>query len=248
MGACCVGLRCAVVPECACASAGGTFFGVGTTCIRGGSTSSLRKDKLHNDFKCCFPLNQGCSEPQPAVATVTITDVVDIASQGQRLDRPPTCVGNISSQHTVALFPAAQYSAGYLRMDHCGFYSAVRSVSIPCWQNRNFWTPSGTAYFIITAIFTVIYGAPAWRATVSSSDGTNESNGDWSAVTGHNGPPCNTLSANRDERYWSPATSCYSGTATLYRLLPGPSGQFVPYPPVCPQYWEEAGTITISAT
>lgn len=217
MGACCKDLQCAVLPACACTKIGGVFYGVGTTCLRPRGADG-HYASLANDLMCCTPLFTGCSDKQqPSSVALTISDNINVARSG-------SCQGAISSQVALTLQPI---SPVFGRQD-CGVYLGRGAVSVPCF-------PLGAASFVVNVVFTMRSTGPSWRATIDSTDDVSryDPNGVWFSATGYGGPPCDAASS------WSPAQSCYSGTATLYRYIGS-------VPVGCSNRWEQAGTLTIS--
>jgi hypothetical protein len=198
MGACCLGLRCAVVPSCACAKAGGTFLGEGTTCSR-----STQKQFLRNDFTCCYPFLQGCQSATPVTLALAVTDTFDAVRQGD-------CRVNISGIFSVTLEPDSNAT-------DCGVYYGTPSVPAICYQLQ---FQSGVAPLVLSAVFSIVSGQPKWRATIetTSVSGSYSPNGQNILATGFGGPPCTTATE------WSPAGGCYSGGAGLYRFVGGSSG------------------------
>jgi hypothetical protein len=218
MGACCVNLTCSVVPSCACARAGGVFFGEGESCP-GGASPYFR-----NDLLCCYPLREGCNGAAPSVRVMTVTDSVGAINQGQ-------CVVNISGSYGARLQPPSQLYG----LQDCGTYGGLGSVSASCWQLQYGTGNYGVAPLVFSAVFSIIRGQASWRATIDTADrtGTFATDGQNQLATGYGGPPCT------DANFWSPAAGCYSGSATLYRYRGGSSSSS------CASKWTSVGTVTI---
>jgi hypothetical protein len=217
-GACCVSLRCFVGPKCLCDKSGGTYFGDGTTCqtpMTQGNFQGIRND----DLRCCWELAQGCTSPKPVVRVVTVTDTAGAISQG-------TCVANASGSWGVTLQePSVLYG-----IQDCGAYAGIADIAVPCWQYQ---FVSGKAAIILSVVFSIISGQPRWRASINTATqiGSYAPDGANQLVTGYGGAPC----ANAN--YWSPASGCYSGTATLYKYIGG-SG-------ACSNKWSVVGTVSV---
>lgn len=217
MGACCLGLRCAVVPACACAKAGGHFFGPGTTCGRGTPENYYQ---LKNDIACCYQLRQGCTSGRPSKVSITITDTIGLKIDGQ-------CVGNVSGLYLLDL----QDDSSWAFIQDCGIYSGRCVASVPCMPPVNSFAQPGLVPFVATVTFSILNNWPVWSAVIQATDGFTP-NGQGTFVTAHTGPPCGIRSD------WAPAFGCYSGSANLYKYVRSSES--------CESRYELAGQITVA--
>lgn len=220
MGACCLGLKCAVVPACACAKAGGHFFGIGTTCGRAMPESHYQ---LKNDIACCYQLAQGCVSGRPTQLVITISDTVGLTKQNQ-------CIGNITGSYTLTL----KQDQGFTYIPNCGEYIGRGTATVPCMTIDPPLHAEGTVSFVADLVFSVVNSSPRWYAVIQATGqpGSWSPNGTGTFVTGNGAPPCSVAEE------WSAAQGCYSGTTQLYRYVSASS--------VCASRYVPAGTITVA--